>query len=330
MKKDGKVLKWVLITVLILVVAVILTGAAYIYTKLSKVNVEPLDENDLDVNENLYDEVSGSLSKSEFDDIITLVFFGTDSRDTEDMSAGRSDTIMVVSINPKTKSIKLISIPRDTYVNVPGYGYTKINHAYAYGGEQLSIKTINSNFGLNIKEYATIDFSGLINIINDVGGIEMDITEEELKVLNQYLPSSYATSGREYKKMTEYGHVVMNGEEALAHSRNRYVGLDFARANRQRDVLIALMNKISTMEPAKAMALLDEFLSEVKTNIKITDYTSLLTSMLTNKNEYLNDVLSAQVPSTDYSEGQMIDGIYYFVTDLERAKSDFKSYLYEK
>mgnify|MGYP004517116529 CR=1 FL=1 len=326
----SKRVRYVVIAIIAVVIIFIISLCIYIVSKIGKVRIEELDETNLDINDNLYNEIDSSITEQEFNDILTLVFFGTDSRDIYDMSQGRSDSIIVVSINPKIRTIKLISIPRDTYVNIPGYGYTKINHAYAYGGEQLSIKTINSNFGLNIKEYVTIDFSGLINVINSVGGIEMDITEQELEVLNHYLPASYKTSGREYKKMTEYGHVVLNGEEALAHSRDRYVGSDFDRATRQRKVLEALFNKLSEMKYSEILNLLNSYLQEVKTNINITEYLKIVMSIFKNKDEYSKNIISVQVPSTDYSSGQMIDGIYYFVPDIQKSKQDMLMYIYDK
>lgn len=328
----GKRSKKKIVIVVVLVIILLIIGSAtyMVLSKLSKINYQALDESELEVNSDIYNELSGELSESEFNGIVNIVLFGSDSRNIDDASAGRSDSIMVASINPSKKSIKLISIPRDTYVAVSGYGKTKINHAYAYGGEQLSLKTINSNFGLDITKYITINFEGLINVINEVGGIQLTISKEEMDVLNQYLSDSYKISGKTYTPLTQYGTVTLNGEQALAHSRNRYVGNDFTRANRQRDVLIALFNKVSKMEKTRILSLMDEFLSQVKTNINVTSYMGLITSVLTNINDYKDNIKSVQVPSTDYASGQMIGGVYYFVADMDRAKADFRTYLYLK
>lgn len=328
-KKKWSKKKKVIVSVIAVLLIIIATLFGIVYSKLSKINIEKLDENDLDVNSDLYNELSGELSKAEFDNVVNIALFGSDSRDVNNASAGRSDCIMIASINQNTKKVSLVSIPRDTYVNVPGYGKTKINHAYAYGGEQLAIKTINNNFDLNITEYVTIDFSGLINIINSVGGIELTISKEEMNVLNQYLTDSYKLTGKTYVPMTKYGKVTLNGEQALAHSRDRYVGNDFDRANRQRTVLMALMNKLASMNTDTLMAFIsDDFLSQVKTNINVTKYTGLITSVLKNKSSYLSDIASVQVPSTDYAKGQYIDGVYYFVPDMDSAKKDMLKYLY--
>lgn len=325
MKKRTKVII-AIFAILLLIVGILF---AIVYSKLSKINIEKLDENDLDVNANLYDELSGQLSKSEFDNVVNIALFGSDSRDVNNASAGRSDCIMIASINQNTKKITLVSIPRDTYVNVPGYGKTKINHAYAYGGEQLTIKTINNNFNLNITEYVTIDFSGLINIINSVGGIELTISKEEMNVLNMYLVESYKIMGKKYEPMTKYGTVTLNGEQALAHSRDRYVGSDFDRANRQRTVIMALMKKLANMNTDTIMSFIsDDFLSQVKTNINVTKYTGLISSLLKDKSSYLGDIRSVQVPNVSYSGDQYIDGVYYFVTNMDKAKEDMYKSLY--
>lgn len=332
-KKSGKVTKiFIIIFSIILIIAIGI--AIYLYSKLSKINYEEIDKSDLAVNEELYDivkdNVDSQLSEKEFNDVVNFVLFGSDSRDVNSMEAGRSDTIIIVSINPKNKSIKLISIPRDTYVTVPGYGKTKINHAYAYGKEQLSIKTINTNFEMNLTEYATIDFSGLVNIINDIGGIELTITDEEMNYINAGAVYGAQYTGNTVPNLTHSGKVLLSGEQALAHSRNRKVGNDFTRASRQRDVIEALINKISDMDINQILSLSDEFLKEIKTNINVTNYVGLLTSILANKNEYLNNITSVQVPSSEYASGEMINGIYYFVSDIEKAKQDMYKIIYEK
>ena len=321
-EKNKKIKIWqiILIIFLLIIIGLISYAGFFIWAKLSKINYESIDKSDLDINENLYDEVSNNISKKEFDDIKTIALFGTDSRDVNNMYAGRSDTIIIASINPKNKSIKLISIPRDTYVNIPGRGMDKINHAYAFGKEQLSIKTINNNFGLNISEYITIDFSGLIHIIDDIGGVELNITEAEKDYINTGVS----------KKVTHSGKVTLNGEQALQHSRNRTVGNDFARASRQRDVLEAIINKLSTKNMSEISRFCDMFLPQVKTNMDVVGYLDDVAGALTQKDSYLKNIYSIQIPSLDYSKGQMINGVYYFTTDLDKAKSDFIDYIYNK
>lgn len=320
MKKGGIFLK-VIIIILVIIVLIIAGLFGYAWLKLSNLQHEPIDTSDLAVNDNLYDDiktgVDESITEDEFNEVVNFVLLGSDSRNVNSMEAGRSDSIMIASINPIKKSINLVSIPRDTYVTVPGYGKTKINHAYAYGKEQLTLKTINSNFNLNITDYITIDFSGLKNVIDKVGGIELELSTQEKNYI-----------GIKDDRLNQTGKIKLNGEEALKHSRNRTVGNDFTRASRQRDVMEALINKIASLEMNQILDLSDDFLKEVKTNINVTSYIGLLTSILANKNEYLSNITSNQVPSNEYASGQMIDGVYYFVSDMEKAKNDLYNILY--
>ena len=291
---------------------------------LGKIGFEKLNEAELGLNNELYNEVSDSVSEAEFKSIKNVALFGVDG--------GRSDTIIIASINQTDHTIKLISVPRDTYVSVQGYGKTKINHAYAYGKEQLALKTINSNFGLNISEYVTINFKGLINIINKLGGVEIEITKAEMDYINENVNESYALTKKSVKKVTSYGNVTLTGEQALTHARNRTIGNDFTREERQRDVITAVMNKVSKMSISQIWGLSDSILSEVKTNLNITECMGLVTSALGNINDYMNNIISKQIPSDEEGNGsgagKNIDGLYYFVADLDEASQAFKNAIY--
>lgn len=330
MNKNGKILKLIFIVVLI---AIIISFGFiwYLNTLFSNIQYESLDKNNLSVNQNLYNDVRANvnITKSDFEKVINIVLFGTDSRNPEKVESGRADTIMIASVNPIKKSIKLISIPRDTYVQIPEYGYTKINHSYAYGKEELAIKTINSNFGLNITDYATIDFSGLIHIINNIGGVTVEITEEEKNYINIKSKEAYELSGNEYKKILETGKVQLSGEQALTHSRNRTVGNDFVRASRQRDVLQAVINKFTSLDIENILNLSDDFFKDVKTNININEYISILVSIALEKDSYMENIISKQIPNSKYSESKTIKGVYYFVTDFNFVKEDFYKTIYE-
>jgi LCP family protein required for cell wall assembly len=328
--KKPHIVKNIMALIIIGVFLIIGYTVSRIYSQMSKVEFEQINKEDLAVNSDIFDEVSDTLSKSEFSDVKTVVFFGVDSRETEGEFSGRSDTIMIASINPKNKGISLISIPRDTYVTIPEHGKDKINHAYSYGKEQLAIKTINQNFGLNLTEYVTIDFSGLINVINEIGGIELEITDAEMQYINGRSAEDYAISKNEVKKLTSSGKVRLDGEQALTHSRNRTIGDDFVRASRQRKVLEALITKISSLNPAEILNVSDTVLEEVKTNINIAGYIGSLLNVVSNKNEYLKNMVSAQIPAAEYSEGKTIRGVYYFTTDYIDAKNDFIKNIYGK
>ena len=321
--KAGKIIGISVAILLIILVILLGVAAGMVAGKISKINFDDVNKDDLGVNDALYTEVSNSVSKEEFNKIKNVALFGIDG--------GRSDAIMIASINQVDKTIKLISIPRDTYVSVAGHGKTKINHAYAYGKEQLALKTINSNFGLNISEYVTINFKGLINVINKIGGIELDISKAEKDYVNQYVNESYELTGKPVQLLSSYGKVKLTGEQALTHSRNRTVGNDFTREERQRDVLTAVMNKVSSISLTQLWSLSDSVLSEVKTNLNVTECMGIASDVLGNTSSYLNNITSKQIPSEDdggKGDSTMDGGIYYYVCDLEKASKNMKNTIY--
>lgn len=316
--------KVIIASIIILSIIAILLGAfiGIVLKKVELIEFSHIDKSQIDVNENLYSEVSENVTKDEFENIKNVALFGVDG--------GRSDAIIIASINQNNNSIKLLSIPRDTYVKVEGHGKTKINHAYAYGKEQLALKTINSNFGLNISEYVTVNFKGLINVINKIGGIQLEITKEEKEYINQYVEQSYALSNKKTQLLNSYGNVTLTGEQALTHSRNRTIGSDFAREERQRDVITAAMNKVSKKSLTELWNLSDSILKEVRTNLNIAECMGIVAEVLPNAKSYLNNVTSEQVPSAEIGKGEKIDGLYYFVCDLEEASQVFKDTIYGK
>ena len=339
MSKHSKKSKlWILILTIIflaIVLGIMIVGD-FIAGKFSNINIKEIDKEQLAINDDLYNQVSDSLTENEYNNIKTLVLFGIDTQGEGDGQEyedflGRSDSIIVVAIDSNKKNIKMISIPRDTYVEIEGHGKTKINSAYAWGEAQLAVQTINQNFGLNLTEYITVDFAGLIQVINEIGGIEVKISYEEMENINRFSQKAYDISGNKRNVLTRYGTILLDGEQALTHSRDRKVGDDFTRAGRQRQVLEAIANKMSQMDAGKISNFLDLFLKEVTTNINISEYMGILSDVLLNKSTYLNNIISAQVPTREYAKDTYIKGIYYFVPDNpEDLKEKMLDYLYRK
>jgi len=336
-KKKKKKITIVFIIILIIIILAGIFVGKIISSKLGNINFEDIDKTQLSMNDDLYNQISDYVTVDEYKKIKNFVLFGTDTQSTGDGQdredfAGRTDTIIIVSINPKYKSIKLISIPRDTYAEIEGYGKNKINHAYTWGGVQLAVKTINENFELNLSEYVTVDFSGLVHIINDIGGIKMNISAAEEDFINKNSKLAYKVSGNKQKFLNSYGNVLLDGEQAVTHARNRTVGDgDFTRAERQRLVIEAMFSKISSMEAGDIYNLIDVLLKEVTTNINVMDYMGLLGEIVVNRSSYLNNIISTQVPKEEYAESQTIKGIYYFVpTDVDKMKEEMIEYMYKK
>jgi len=173
---------------------------------------------------------------------------------------------------------------------------------------------------MNLTEYITVNFDGLVEVIDIVGGININISKEEMQYINS----------RCYTRLTNYGDVVLDGEQALVHSRNRTQGNDFVRASRQRAVVQALITKISSLGLTEILKLSDELLPLVKTNINITNYIGILTDVLKDREHYLSNINSSQVPADDYAESQIIRGVYYYIADMEKATTQLYDILYGK
>lgn len=332
--------KWAKIIISLVVIIMILTAilvSKFVGDRLSKIHFKDLDEGNLGINTEVYSEIEG-LTKKEYDQVVNILLLGSDSKDMSDQYDGNSDAIMIISINPKFKSIKLISIPRDTAANIAGFeNRYKINAAFATGKEQLAVKTINENFGLNIKEYVTVNISSMYDIINEIGGVELEITKEEMNSINHFVDMFYKFSGKPTKKVTNYGKVTLTGEQAAAHVKEREAGYrsgttdygDFGRTRRQREVLVAMLNKILTKDLGEISRIIDLILEQVTTNINVGKYMGMLPELVANKDAYLNNLTSVMIPKNEYSEEILENGTFLYVTDLEKAKKDFIHYMYE-
>jgi len=185
--------------------------------------------------------------------IFNILLIGTDNREIN--GRGRSDSMIICSINKDTKEIYLTSILRDCYLSIPGYGNNRINASYAYGGTQLLIDTIKENFKINIDRYVKVDFFSFMKIVDCIGGIDIELSSDEIKVLNDYLWDKQAGD----KITTGAGIYHLNGNQTLAYSRNRYTGhSDFARTNRQRKVLMAIKDKTKDLSIIELNSLFNE------------------------------------------------------------------------
>lgn len=286
-----------------ILICILLIGAFTVYRTLGKMQQVSVDTSDLSIN---YEEIQEFENHEE---IINIALFGIDS---EDGVAGRSDAIMVATIDPIHNKLKLTSIMRDSYVNIPDRGMDKINHAYAFGGPQLAIKTINENFGLDITDYMSVNFTSLPVIIDILGGVEINITDEEVP----HIPG-----------VSSAGTYTLNGDQALSYSRIRYAsGGDYVRTERQRTVLNALFNKSSTLSVTALPGLLNEVLPHVQTSMSTSDILALGTKAL---GAISNGLAQDRFPRDGYCEGTMIDGIYYLAFDQATAKEQMMNYIFE-
>ena len=257
-KKKRKLKAFGIAVLVLLTLLVIIIGGTFWFVsdKLGKMQQVDLKEEDLNVSAQAEENLA---------DFRNIAIFGIDSREDSYSKGNRSDCIIIASINNKTKEVKLVSVYRDTYVQIEGHGLDKITHAYSYGEAPLAIKTLNENLDLNIKEFVTVNFDAVKEIIDDIGGISMEITSEEVS----HIPG-----------LTKAGTYNLTGEQALAYARIRYAtGGDYKRTERMRDVLTAVANKVKTMNISQLNKLVNDLLPKVYTNITASDIFSLLPSV---------------------------------------------------
>ncbi len=212
-----------------------------------------------------------------YDGNLMIGFFGVDSREGELGKGTRSDSIMVCSIDMNTHEVKLISIFRDTYLNLSNDSYNKCNAAYALGGPEQALSMINMNTDLYVTNYITVGFAGLINAIDSLGGVDIDIQENEIGHLNDYAMMMSSELGVTYVPVEHPGMQTLNGLQATAYCRIRYTaGDDFKRAQRQRDVLTAMLEKSKTVSFGALSDAVDAVVPYISTNLSVKDFVSML------------------------------------------------------
>lgn len=297
---------------------VVVVAISYFYGQLNKVKKVQIPKTNSEL------KISGNAAKQD-DTIINIAFLGVDRRNKEE--ATRSDALMIVTLDKKHKKVKISSIMRDSYVNVDGHGMTKVTHAYAYGGPALAIKTLNKNFDLNIKDYVTVDFFGFEKIIDSVGGVYINITPEELKYINRYIEETSNIENTSIPTVTNAGLQKLNGRQAVAYTRIRYTaGGDFERTQRQRTVLVAVLNKIEETSPKNIANVALQLLPYTETSMSNTEILKAVTSISTLD---IKNIDQERFPLDGYCDGKIIGGIWYLVFDLEATKNQMHKFIFE-
>lgn len=314
-KSKGKLaLKIILIILTCFILFTIIVGLTFYFfmeNKLNKINYVGLTSDQIEINNG----VSNNLSSYR-----NIALLGLDTR--EDSYTGcRSDGIMIISINEKTHDVKITSVYRDTYLdlrknNTDNIYLDKITHAYAFGNAQQTLSSLNRNLDLNITEFVAVNFSAVVEIVDSVGGIDMNITADEVKYINGYIDGIQKNTGKSSSHITTPGIHHLDGVQALAYCRIRYTdGGDFKRTERMRDVLVATFEKAKNMNPVQINKLADTVLPHISTNIqknKIYDAISQMFSYHVNE--------SAGWPYN--VKGSTMNGVWYGVpTNLEQDVS---------
>ena len=266
-KKKSHPVRNFLLALIIVILAAGTGTFLYLRSLLQTVNPVELEES---LQNSISEQVKADAQMKKY---WNIALFGVDSRDGNLLSGdNRSDTIMICSIHKKSGEMKLVSVYRDTLLDIGGGDFRKCNAAYTYGGPQQAIAMLNSNLDLDITDFAAVGFEALIDAIDAFGGIDLEITEEERGHMNDYMSDMYDEIGRDYEEVTEAGLQHLSGIQATAYCRIRYTeGDDFKRAERQRTVLSLLMEKAKKAGPFAWIRAIRSVAPEIATSLGSTE-----------------------------------------------------------
>lgn len=304
-----KIAKISLITILGIIIAICIAGYLMLHSYINKMNlveditdydatekhsIEEVDEKLLEGAKDITD--SPQVVIEELEEIIlentekdrkeissnyvyNILLIGCDSREAG--GSGRSDAMILVSINSKTKKIILTSLLRDIYLKIPSHKNNRLNAAYAYGGANLLIDTIEKNFQIDIDKYISVDFYTFIDVVDSIDGVTLSVKEEYIPIINFYIREINQHIGVEESDdlLTNAGEYILNGKQTLGYVRNRYTGTDFARTARQRIVLQTIFDKIKNLNTLNIIKLSDKILPQITTNLSENKILSLILSV---------------------------------------------------
>lgn len=279
-----------------------------------------------DISMDEYPDAPEDTPEEQANKVTNIALFGIDTG-REKYEAAHSDAIMVLTVDKVHKKIKLSSFMRDTYVEIEDHGRNKLNAAYAIGGPQLAVKTLNRNFGLDITDYVVVDFVGLSNIIDTMGGVEVEVKEQEIQEVNKYMKEVAEIKKEKATPVKKAGLQLLNGNQATAYARIRKVGEgDFDRAERQKNVLSALFKKLKDQDAAKYPGIAAALLPYVKTSLSAKEITSTGIDVL---KQGIGSIDWYRFPLYGYCKGEIINGVWYLTTDLSVTREHIYKFIYD-
>lgn len=313
--------KKLLLLVIEIVILAMLSGGIFMFSKVNKINITSFDSSALQHN-NLSNDTLQTYSG-----YTTIAFFGLDNRKQGSLSTGNSDVIMVASIDNDTQTMKIVSVYRDTYLNVGDQeiSFNKCNSAYAYGGYKRAISMLNKNLDLNIDNYVTFDFQAVADAIDILGGVDITIeSDEELMYLNKYITNTNGILNTHAKTISSTGKHTLNGVQAVAYSRIRYTaGGDYRRAQRQRVVLKQMISKAKHASASKLLKLVNKVFPQIETGLSQKEMYSMLRVMLN-----YDSSNSRGFPFYRTTETLAYKGSVVVPCDLEKNVIKLQRYLY--
>lgn len=244
---------------------VVATGMVIVASKMTKIEITKLDTDKLNIAKAEEETETGYLN---------VALFGLDSRENDLGRGNRSDTMMIASLNKETKEVRLVSIYRDTLLQLDDGSYNKANAAYSFGGPEGAISLINRNLDMNIEKYVSVNFNALVDVIDALGGVDITMAAPEVVHMNNYCVETSKVTGKSYTKIEPEvdGTYHLNGVQAVSYSRIRYTaGGDFQRASRQRLVLSLIAEKAQSMSLSTINKIIDSVFPQVSTNFTLAE-----------------------------------------------------------
>lgn len=337
--KKGKAIR--IISAIMSVIFIIFgSGMVYYYNVLDSLNYEvinyttstdPSASTVVDTNINNMVDDSELMSDPK---VLNIMLFGEDYHTAD--SYGRSDSMIMATINNHSKTIKFTSFQRDTYVYIPGYGYNKITHAFSYGGPALAIKTVEANFGIKIDRYAVVDFNSFQEIIDILGGVTLDLSADEAGYINWQMYINNQAPDRNTLEEVD-GEVTLDGQQALWYARNRgfqeagytqvYSGDDWDRTERQRKLLNAVFEEMKSASLTEIIEIVAKVGPLVTTNLKKDEITGLVAGALS----YLKyEFQSYGIPQDGYwAYDRNEAGSVIVITDMDACRKDFVNFVFD-
>lgn len=277
-KKKRSMRKKIILFVFEILLLLVVLGVLWVYNStLGQVEFEDgLSNSEAGINEDIDEDVLKNMHG-----YLNVALFGLDNRSNGSYNEGNSDCIMIASLNYDTKEVQIVSVYRDTYLSSGNGKYTKANAAYANGGAKRAVAMLNSNFDLDITKYICVDWKALVDAIDDIGGIDLNITKAEKNEINFLIPEVDGTTGYSTPYLSDQGMQHLNGTQATCYARIRNTsGDDFLRASRQRIVLQAMLDKAKQSDLASLTNMCKSIMSQISTNFtaaEIIQYASAIT-----------------------------------------------------
>ncbi|WP_407385463.1 LCP family protein [Ruminococcus sp.] len=348
-KRKGKgLVRRIVVLVLSMVMLLVGTGLVYYYNVLDRMTFKELEPKAVTPTSNTKESTSVSVASGgatllSSDNVLNILLFGQDSPATEE-DHGRSDTTILLSIDNVNKKLKLTSFQRDTYVSIPGHGDHKINSAFTFGGERLSIDTIETNFGIKVDKYATVDFSSFRQVIEALGGVDIELTLEEIKYINAQIDVNNQTDVTQfltYDETKEKQMVHLDGYQALWYARNRgeeslggnpeysFSGDDWDRTSRQRNLIETIVKSLREKSSlTELVSIANKIGPLVTTNLKKGDITFLVSNIMTYIGYDMEELSLPTLNTWRYGttpDGQSVIAIH----DWDTVRKDVAKFIYE-